>query len=51
MKHMAKKGKMHIKKWDLRVKKGGFGIEKNTIWMPSRKAKWCKMHAKRLNLD
>ena len=30
---------------------GVFGIEKNTMWVPSRKAKWCKTHAKRLNLD
>ena len=30
---------------------GVFGIGKNPMWVPSRKAKWCKMHPKFLKLD
>ena len=51
MKHMAKKTKTPIKKWGFRVLKGVLGIDKNTIWAPTRKAKWCKMHAIFLKLD
>jgi len=43
MKHMAKKGKIAIKKWGLGAKSGQFGVEKIRVGNQSRKAKWCKM--------
>ena len=43
MKHMAKKGKIAVKKWGLGAKSGQFGVEKIRVGNQSRKAKWCKM--------
>jgi len=43
MKHMAKKGKITVKKWVLGAKSGQFGVEKIRVGNQSRKAKWCKM--------
>ena len=41
MKNMAKKGKMAVKKWGFRGKKGGIGVEKIRVGSQNRKAKWC----------
>ena len=41
MKHMPKRGKTPIKKWDFRGKKQVFRVEKMTNRSPNRKAKWC----------
>ena len=43
MNHMAKKGKIAVKKWVLGAKSGQFGVEKIRVGNQSRKAKWCKM--------
>ena len=43
MKHMAKKGKIAVKKWGLGAKSGQFGVEKIRVGNQSRKAKWCKI--------
>ena len=51
MKHMAKKGKTTIKKWDFRVKKGIIGLEKTRAGNQTRKAKWCKTQVLFLKTD
>ena len=43
MKHMAKKGKIVVKKWFSRSKRGYLGVKKMRVGDQSRKAKWCKM--------
>jgi len=43
MKHMAKKGKIVVKKWFFRSKRGYLGVKKMRVGDKSRKAKWCKM--------
>ena len=43
MKHMAKRGKIAVKKWVFGAKSGDFGGEKIRVGNQSRKAKWCKM--------
>ena len=51
MKHMAKKGKIAVKKWVLGAKSGDLGVEKNRIPNQTRKAKWCKMRVLFLKID
>ena len=51
MKHMAKKGKIAVKKWGLGAKSGEFGVEKIRVGNQSRKAKWCKMQVSFLKTD
>ena len=51
MKHMAKKGKIALKSGGLGAKSGQFGVEKNTGWQQTRKAKWCKMQLTFLKTD
>ena len=51
MKHMAKKGKIAVKKWVLGAKSGQFGVEKIRVGNQSRKAKWCKMQVLFLKTD
>jgi len=51
MKHMAKKGKIAVKKWGLGAKSGQFGVEKIRVGNQSRKAKWCKMQLTFLKTD
>ena len=41
MKHMAKKGKIAVKKWIFGGKKQVFGSEKIANGQPIRKLKWC----------
>ena len=48
---MARKGEMVVKKWFFRGKKQVIGPLKRRTSNPNRKAKWCKMHAKFLELD
>ena len=43
MKHMARKGKITIKKWGFRGQKQVIGLEKLRVGNQTRKAKWCKM--------
>jgi len=42
MKHMAKMGKIVVKKWVFRGKKWVIGLGKIRVGNHSRKAKWCK---------
>ena len=51
MKHMAKMGKIAIKKWGFRGKKRVIGLEKIRVGNQSRKAKWCKMQVLFLKTD
>ena len=51
MKYMARKGKMAIKKWGFRGKKGEIGVEKIRSGNQNRKAKWCKMQVFFLKID
>ncbi|MFC2490437.1 MAG: hypothetical protein ACFNVK_10185 [Prevotella sp.] len=51
MKHMAKKGKIAVKKWGLGAKSGQFGVEKIRVGNQTRKAKWCKMQLTFLKTD
>ena len=51
MKHMAKKGKIAVKKWVLGAKSGQFGVEKIRVGNQTRKAKWCKMQLTFLKTD
>ena len=51
MKHMAKKGKIAVKKWGLGAKSGKFGVEKIRVGNQTRKAKWCKMQLTFLKTD
>ena len=51
MKHMAKKGKIAVKKWVLGAKSGDLGVEKIRVGNQTRKAKWCKMHVLGLKTD
>ena len=51
MKHMAKKGKIAVKKWGLGAKSGQFGVEKIRVGNQTRKAKWCKMQVTFLKTD
>ena len=43
--HMAKKGKMGVKKWVFRGKMLVLGLEKLRACNQTRKLKWCKMQA------
>ena len=51
MKHMAKMGKIVIKKWGFRGKKQKFEVGKNMNRQQTRKAKWCKMQVVDLKID
>ena len=51
MKHMAKKAKIAVKKWDFRGKKGVIGSKKMWAGNQTRKAKWCKMQVLFLKTD
>ena len=51
MKHMAKKGKIAVKKWVLGGQKQVFGLKKIRGGNQNRKAKWCKMQALLLKTD
>ena len=51
MKHMAKKGKMVVKKWVFRGKMLGLGLEKLRASNQTRKLKWCKMQVLSLKVD
>ncbi len=51
MKHMARKGKIAVKKWSFRGKNSVFGREKSWVGKQTRKAKWCKMQALCLKMD
>ena len=51
MKHMAKKGKMVVKKWGFRGKMLGLGLEKLRACNQTRKLKWCKMQVPFLKTD
>ena len=51
MKHMAKKGKMVVKKWVFRGKMLGLGLEKLRASNQTRKLKWCKMQVLPLKVD
>ena len=51
MKHMAKKGKIAVKKCGLGAKSGQFGVEKIRVGNQTRKAKWCKMQLTFLKTD
>ena len=51
MKNMAKKGKIAVKKWGFRGKKGEIGVEKIRVGNQTRKAKWCKMQVFFLKTD
>ena len=51
MKHMAKKGKIAVKKWVLGAKSGDLGVEKIRVGNQTRKAKWCKMQVLGLKMD
>ena len=51
MKHMARKGKIAVKKWSFRGKNSVFGREKSWVGKQTRKAKWCKMQVLCLKMD
>ena len=51
MKNMAKKGKIAVKKWGFRGKKGEIGVEKIRVGNQTRKAKWCKTQVSFSNSD
>ena len=51
MKNMAKKGKIAVKKWGFRGKKGEIGVEKIRVGSQNRRAKWCKMQVFFLKID
>ena len=51
MKHMARKGKIAIKKWGFRGKKWIIGVEKIRVGNQTRKVKWCKMQVVGLKID
>ena len=51
MKHMAKKGKMVVKKWGFRGKMLVLGLEKLRACNQTRKLKWCKMQVLSLKVD
>ena len=51
MKHMAKMGKIPIKKWVFRGKKWVIGLGKLRVGNHSRKAKWCKTQGSFLKVD
>ena len=51
MKHMAKMGKIPIKKWVFRGKKWVIGLGKIRVGNHSRKAKWCKTQVPLLKID
>ena len=51
MKNMAKHGKIAVKKWGFRGKKGEIGVEKIRASNQNRKAKWCKMQVFFLKTD
>ena len=48
---MAKRGKMHPKKWCFSGKNTVFGAFKKEKRQPNRKAKWCKMQARPSKMD
>ena len=51
MKNMAKKGKIAVKKWGFRGKKGEIGVEKIRVGNRTRRVKWCKMQVFFLKID
>ena len=51
MKNMAIKGKIAVKKWGFRGRKGEIGVEKIRVGNQTRKAKWCKMQVLLLKRD
>jgi len=51
IKHMAKKGKMVVKKWGFRGKMLVLGLEKLRACNQTRKLKWCKMQVLFLKKD
>ncbi len=51
MKNMANKGKIAVKKWGFRGKKGEIGVEKIRVGSQNRRAKWCKMQVFFLKID
>ncbi len=51
MKHMAKKGKIAVKKWVLGGQKQVFGLKKIRGGNQNRKAKWCKMQVIFFKID
>ena len=51
MKHIAKKGKMVVKKWGVRGKMLVLGLEKFRVSNQTRKLKWCKMQVLSLKVD
>ena len=51
MKHMVKKAKIAVKKWNFRGKKGVSGSKKIWAGNQTRKAKWCKMQVLFLKTD
>jgi len=51
MKHMAKKAKTAIKKWDFRGKTCVIGALKKRVGHQTRKAKWCKTQVPLLKTD
>ena len=51
MKHIAKKGKMVVKKWGGRGKMLVLGLEKFRASNQTRKLKWCKMQVLFLKVD
>ena len=51
MKHIAKKGKMVVKKWGGRGKMLVLGLEKFRASNQTRKLKWCKMQVLSLKVD
>ena len=51
MRHMARKGKISIKKWVFGGQKWVIEIEKIRVGNQTRKAKWCKMQVVFLKMD
>ena len=51
MKNMAIKGKIAVKKWGFRGRKGEIGVEKIRVGNQTRKAKWGKMQVLLLKRD
>ena len=51
MKHMARKGKIAVKKWSFRGKNRVIGRKESRVGKQTRKAKWCKMQALCLKMD
>ena len=50
-KHGSKGGKISVKKWSFRSKKGVIGLLKFRVYNQTRKAKWCKTQVLLLKTD